>query len=90
MFLTQDKCNVIENPAPYWKAKILPPIEIFAYGVSANAFSDYCQMLQMQARECMIQFTRAISTDCFDDTYLCSPTPADIKSIIAISLKNQA
>ena len=64
------------------EACLLMPIKILAYGVPTHTFLDYFQIMEEFGRRACMEFDAAIK-QCYMDEFLCLPTAADIKSIVA-------
>ena len=89
--------DVMTNEIPFYKktinihdddwasleARLLLPLQTYAYGVPSHTFAPYFQMSPQFARDCCKQFDMAI-LQCYQQEYLRLPTAEDVKNITAL------
>jgi len=65
------------------QARLLLPLKTLAYGVPMHCFIDYFNMSASFAARCCDEFDNAMIS-LFSEEFLRSPTPADVKSVVAL------
>ena len=93
----EDICN---GPFPFYKhlaatdgsigasveARLLIALKCLAFGVPPHTFQDYFQMSKPIAASCCYHFNLVIN-QLYKEEFLRIPTPADLRSIVALHKK---
>jgi hypothetical protein len=74
------KKDLAKRPVASLEARLLLPLKTLAYGVASHAFRDYFQMSETLARDCCLEFDKAIKSLCQAEC-LRLPTAEDLKGI---------
>jgi Plant transposon protein len=68
------------------EARLILPLQSYAYGVPCQTFAPYYQMSPTFARDCCSEFDNAM-IQCFQKEYRRLPTAQDIKNITSLHRK---